>query len=305
MDAYRFKGKKLLKNNVHSSPICDITRLQGNRKETLMKTNNKKTSKTIRFGIALGLLLNGGCLLAQQAAQAQIMEQNRIPIPAEGLAREDEAGQLCRSAAIDLHLGNYARAEDEARQADALDPLAGVPQEVLAEALDAQGKDQEALQEYRIMSVGGHPYDLLPYAQLLLKSGQWAQAVTVYNQVLPRLGHEELEQITSHFSPDVPQPLELETAIHLERGRLYNATPSWAREPQNTEAMAEYQKALQLAPDNALTNYFYGIGWQKLSPVERRKFGTAQQAKAALQKAVKIGDANVRAAAAKALKDAG
>lgn len=69
--------------------------------------------------------------------------------------------------------------------------------------------------------------------------------------------------------------------------------------------MAEYTKALQLAPDNALTNYFYGVGWQRLSPAERAKFGTAQQAKAALQKAVKVGDASVKTAARKALKAMG
>ncbi len=151
----------------------------------------------------------------------------------------------------------------------------------------------------------GYPRVLLPFAFLLLKSGQWAQAVAVYNQALPSLGHEELEQITSHFSPDDPQPEALATAIHLERGQLYTDATDWAGELQNTEAMGEYQKALQLAPGNALTNYYYGLGWQKLTPAERVKFGTAQQAKAALQKAAKVGNANVKAAALKALKSAG
>ena len=155
------------------------------------------------------------------------------------------------------------------------------------------------------MAVGRQPRNLLPYAQLLLNSGQWAQAVAVYNQALPKLGHEELEQITNHFSPDVPEPAALALAIHLERGQLYNAAADWAGESQDTEAMSEYGKALQSAPNNALANYFYGIGWQKLSPADRAKFGTAQQAKAHLQKAVKVGNANVKKAAEKALKDLG
>ena len=69
--------------------------------------------------------------------------------------------------------------------------------------------------------------------------------------------------------------------------------------------MVEYTKALQLAPDNALINYFYGVGWQKLSPTERAKFGTVQQAKAHLRKAEKVGNANVKAAALRALKALG
>ena len=279
-----------------------------------MKYN--KTNKT-RFGIMFGLILNGCCLLIGQAAQAQNIEHNRIPISAEALARQDEAAQMCRHAAIDLHLGNYAQAEEEARQADALDLLAGVPQEVLAAALEAQGKDQEALQAYRSLAMGGQTRDLLPYAQLLLKSGQWAQAVAVYNQVLPHLPdvgpHPEtpivhdgdLIRASSHFTPDVPEPAALATALHITRGMVYNTTPGWAGTGQDTEAMAEYAKALQTAPGNALANYYYGVGWHKLSPTDRAKFGTAQQAKAALQKAVKIGNANVKAAALKALKSAG
>lgn len=66
--------------------------------------------------------------------------------------------------------------------------------------------------------------------------------------------------------------------------------------------MEHYQRALQLAPDSALTNYYYGQGWQKLSPAERIQFGTAQQAKAALQKAIKIGKGAVKKAAQKPLQ---
>ena len=219
-----------------------------------------------------------------------------------------EAKQLGHDAAEDLHAGKYVQAEVEARQSLSLNPGDGVPAEVLAASLEGQSKDKEALEAYRVMVVDEkamYPRVLLPYAQLLLKSGQWAQALAVYNQALPSLGHEELERMTSHFSPDEPQPAALATAIHLERGQLYSAATDWAGEAQDTEAMAEYQKALQLAPNNALTNYYYGVGWHKLSPAERVKFGTAQQAKAALQKAVKIGNANVKAAARKALKSAG
>ncbi len=259
--------------------------------------------------VTLGLLLSiNHCVQAQVQHHAKrTIGSSPAPLTPALAAAMAQEGPLAHDAAADLYLRNYAQAEAEAREALSIEPSDGVPAEVLAAALDAQGKDQESLQAYQTVvdHYDRQPRNLLPYAQLLLKAGQWAQAVAVYNQALPRLGHEELEQITSHFSPDVPQPAALETAIHLERGRLYNAASDWAGEAQDTEAMAEYQKALQLAPDNALTNYYYGIGWHKLSPAERIKFGTAQQAKAALQKAVKIGNAEVKAAALKALKNAG
>ena len=238
----------------------------------------------------------------------------------ERQAKIVEAEQLGRDAAADLHAGRYAQAEIKARQSSLLNSGDGVPAEVLAAALEAQGKDKEALQQYQavVEHYDTQPRNLLPYAQLLLKSGQWAQAVAIYNQALPSLPdglgpHPEspvvqdgdLMRANSCFSPDVPEPAALATALHLARGLVYNAYCDWSGGAQDTEAMGEYTKALQVAPGNALANYLYGKGWQKLGPADRAKFGTAQQAKAALQKAVKIGNANVRTAAAKALRDAG
>ena len=231
-----------------------------------------------------------------------------------------EAAQLQNAAAEDLHAGKYILAESEARQSLALFEGSGVSEEVLATALEAQGKDQEALQQYHIIVIDGgdsFPRNLVPYAQLLLKSGQWAKALTIYNQALPLLpnvgthpenptAHDgDLVAANSHFSAEVPEPAALATALHIARGMIYNSTTSWSGDAQNTEAIEEYNKALRLAPDNALTNYFYGVGWQKLSPTERAKFGTVQQAKAHLRKAEKTGNASVKAAAAKTLKGLG
>ena len=67
------------------------------------------------------------------------------------------------------------------------------------------------------------------------------------------------------------------------------------------EAFAEYGKALQLAPDSDLANYYYGVGWNNLSPAERKQFGSFQQAKAALEKAVKLAKGPLKVKAQKAL----
>ena len=242
---------------------------------------------------------------------------NPNPLTPEQQAKSDQAWSLGHAAAADLHLGNYAQAEAEAQEAISLASNDGVPEEVLAAALEAQGKDKEALQQYQtvVEHYDKQARNLLPYAQLLLKSGQWTQAVAVYNQALPSLPdglglHPErpivqdgdLMRADSHFSPDVPEPAALATALHLARALVYNASCGWAGDAQNTEAMAEYDKALQLAPDNALANYFYSKGWHKLSLAERVKFGHAAQAKAALQKAAQSADPSVKKMAAETLK---
>jgi tetratricopeptide (TPR) repeat protein len=261
------------------------------------------------FMLVLAVCFCVASVATAQAPQLQSVPRSSsagsyIPPTPQQMSRLVQAGQLAQASAADLHLGNYVEAESEAREALAINND-GRAEEVLAAALEGQGRDKEALEAYRVMVVdekAAYPRVLLPYAQLLLKSGQWAQAVAVYNQALPSLGHEELEQITSHFTPDEPQPEALATAIHLERGQLYNAASDWAGEPQNTEAMTEYQKALQLAPNNALTNYYYGVGWHKLSLAERVKFGHSDQAKAALQKAAQLGDPSVKKMAEETLK---
>ena len=269
-----------------------------------------KNSKLLLQRVVLGLLLNAACALVGQPAQAQLrsIHNRSVPPTPERVAANEQQGLLDRAAAASLHAGRYAQAEADARQALSLGLDPGVANEVLGAALGAQGKEQEALQVYRALTINGkdglegQTRNLLPYALLLLKSGRWEQAVAAYNAALPHLGDGQLIQATSRFSLDVPEPTALAVALHIARGLTYNGQCDWAGESQNKEAMAEYGKALQLAPDSPLVNYYYGIGWQKLSPAERAKSGSEQQAKAALQKAIQTGKSDVKKAALKALK---
>ncbi len=265
-----------------------------------MKTDRKRALHCA----TLGILFSASCALVGQTAHAQSTQERRIPISPAVQEAARQSYLLARIAADDLHAGRYAQAEAEAREAAAMNFSPGVGQEVLAAALDAQGKDQEALQAYQFVveHVDGQPRNLLPYAQLLLKSGQWEQAVTVYNKAISQFSERGLVKTNSQFSSTVSEPAALAVAIHLARGLTYMGVCGWANEPQNKEAMAEYGKALQLAPDNALTNFYYGSGWQRLTPAEKAKFGNAAQAKAALQKAAALGTGDVKKNAEESLK---
>ena len=244
------------------------------------------------------------CLSVAPSVLAQ--PANPVPITPEEEAVMQKAVTLTHDAASSLHAGRCLQAEKEARQALALGKDSGESEEVLAAALDAQGKDQEALQAYRVMVVdegAEYPRVLFPYALLLLKSGQSVQAVTIYNQAISQFPEKDPLRVNSHFSPDVPEPAALVVALHIGRGVMYNAGDDWAGEDQHKEMMAEFGKALQLAPDADLANYYYGFGWERLNPKERARIGSIQQAKASLEKAILTGRADVKKAAQKTLRD--
>ena len=227
------------------------------------------------------------------------------PVTPEQQARRDREDLLVYSAARALHAGQYAQAEADARQDLALGDISGATREILAGALDGQGRTQEALQEYgRIVSKGATvPRTLLPYALLLLKTGQWAQAVAAYDQALPTAQQLKGVQIKdglwllragTQFSADAPDPVGLATAIHIGLGIIYDSSADSAHESQDEQALTEYKQALALMPDWALANYFYGYGLGEL--------GLRQQSVAAYQKASDLATGDVKTAADRALK---
>ena len=178
----------------------------------------------------------------------------------------------------------------------------------LAEAFVGEGRTAEADQIYRALiyqeplkwsSDAQETRTMMGFVVLLSQTGHWAEATSVYKNALGKAIFGDAPKIDVQFDPQIPMPLLLQAMAHIAIGLEYSG------HADNHAAFAEFDKGMRLQPNNALTNYYYGQGWQKLSPTERVKFGTPQQAKAALQKAVKIGDTNVKAAAMKALKNAG
>ncbi|MCW3061002.1 MAG: hypothetical protein JWQ02_2823 [Capsulimonas sp.] len=219
------------------------------------------------------------------------------PSPAQ-IATFNQIASLDNAAAAYLDQGKYVAAEANARRSVSLGVSSGKGQELLAEALNAEGKSKEALKVYRqIAAQGGQfPRNMLPYALLLLKAGQWKEAVSAYNTMLPFLSYGELVQANTHFSPNNPDPVELATAIHIGLGLTYVSSASWGGHSRKDRAMMEFDQALRLQPASALTNYYYGFGWKQLDPNDAMKKRQVVKAKAALQKAASLGNSSVKKA---------
>ena len=219
------------------------------------------------------------------------------PLSPAWKAKYRKAGMLAEAATTAMQSGDYAEAEANARAAVATGYDAGDGQEVLAAALDAQGKSQEALQAYKeIANEGGNePRNLLPYALLLLKAGDARQAALVYNKALPLIDNGELMRKNGGFSQNAPQSQELAAAIHTALGlqsdwRGYHD----AHQGYLQQSLVHFQQAIGLEPSSPLTNYYYGYGLKRL--------GRGVEAQVAFKRAAQLDQGGeVKAAAEKAL----
>jgi tetratricopeptide (TPR) repeat protein len=263
----------------------------------------------IRVGVSIVFCMVGIMLWRSNPSTGQSLTRNLGPdVPPQQrsayLKRESFAlsniGRLDREAIDAMNAGQYAEAESDARQSVSIGVASGRGQDILAAALDAQGKTQEALLAYQAIFAEGDvsAANELPYALLLLKSGQWAQAVEVYNRQLPynSVGDGALMQEYGDFTPYQPRPMAMEAAIHLGLGlelNWYEYHGTYQERIQ--QAQAHFQKALAVEPDAPLANYYVGYGLQRM--------GHWQEAQAAFKKAAALDQNNgdVKAAAEAAL----
>ncbi len=258
----------------------------------------KKNTQMALLHMTLGLSLGVVCALAGQSAYAQHFESRSRPLTPEEQALSIRIGLLDSAAAEALDAGQYNVAENEARQVLALGQDSGIAQEVLAAALNAEGKQQEALQAYQVLATEGtdKPRNLLPYALLLLKTGQYASAVAAYNKALPLVAEGDVLEAKGSFSGDTSQSADFLVALHVALGLTAYGACDWTGRVHPDKAMQELTTALQLAPASDIANYYYGFVLQQS--------GQTAQAQVAFAKAVKIGRGAVKVAAAKALKKA-
>jgi len=249
-------------------------------------------------------------------------------------AELDKINDLIQAGTEALHNKNFVTAEADYRQlvqVTTVGPqmasetmLGPSPYYGLGEALAGQGKTAEAIAAYKLgiyyplnfspeaVAVSqaienkpnlrgcSFPTDAvawMKYALLLSQTGQSAEAFSVYTQALHHATDTAHPEIKLSFHDAPPTPTELQAAAHIALGLLVNDTGN-----DREQAMTEFDQALRLAPDAAVTNYYYGYGWQRLDPKSPTRAATALQAKAALTKATASEDDNVRKAAEEAMK---
>ncbi len=137
----------------------------------------------------------------------------------------------------------------------------------------------------------------MKYALLLSQTGQNAEAFEVYSQAMRYVSDGNRCGITLFSATALPSPLVFQAAIHVALGLLVNDTGN-----DREQAMSEFDQALRLAPDAAVTNYYYGYGWQRLDRNSPTRAANALGAKAALLKAAASEDDTIKKVAADAMK---
>jgi len=212
-----------------------------------------------------------------------------------------------------LRAEDFMSAEEDFRRSISTDPTEpnGLVYLGLGEALAGQGQTAEAIKTYEtIFDPGAHvgfggsyfTRARLEYALLLDQTGRWAEAVAAFEMAFPDVPAGDLPKIDVRFAPDVSQPDALAAAAHVCLGLDEDSECDLFGEFDHVTAFREYTKAMELRPNWDVANYYYGYGWKQLTPAERESVGSFEQAKAALQKAARIGKGDVKKAAQKALR---
>jgi tetratricopeptide (TPR) repeat protein len=276
-----------------STPTGCVVTYHIHRKITLMK---KLMLYTALFSLLFSLFL--------PSAMANLTKTVSPDTPEQEQTLQRSADLVNQGQAL-MEKGAYAAAEKDFKEALVLESDNATADPGLAEALAKQNKITEALQVYRnliyqyprnMSSVAQNVGTLMHYAILLSQTGQWKEAVSIYEKALPSAVYHGMPKLDVHFDPQIPMPVQLQAIAHVACGIELSG------HGDNPQAFKEYEKGSYLAPDSALVNYYFGDGWQQLSPAEQAKFGRAAQAKAALQKAVRLGKGPVKKAAQKALR---
>lgn len=179
--------------------------------------------------------------------------------------------------------------------------------EMLIDALLLARRDAEALATFReyvypkpgrkINSSGNQDADtLLHFALLLAKMGQYEEAIAVYQAGEAKVSNVFGPRVDLAFFPKAFNKAVFEAAVRTCLGleaRMFRTDPEGVK--ANTIALAEYRKAIAAKPDFALAHFYLG---ETLRVVNG---GLSAEARAAYEKAAKLGRGEVATKAQEAL----
>lgn len=270
------------------------------------------TRNQLAFGLfALGTILP---LALPAAAAPALQKMNRMAlsyyslsdIPPAIRAKDAQATKDYNDGAAEMRAKNYVSAQNSF-EASLTNAQNGNVYLGIGEALTAQGKTKEALQAYWNLfhpgprqSWGGTYFSQaeMEYAVLLSENGRWPEAVGRYKEALSDVNYRSSPEINAYFDPAKPEPKRLQAAADIGTGLEVTHGGVGFDASAGERAFEEYTKALKLTPDWPVANYYYGFGWQNLTPPERSaRAGQREAVKAALEKAAKLGTPDVAAAA--------
>jgi len=211
------------------------------------------------------------------------------PDQAQQAVAAAEAGQQA------LSNGDLGTAEADFRSSTNLDHGASNVSAIagLAQTLEREGKGKQAIRVYRYLLYPKQGWGTsmeedhilrMHFALLLAGDGQWAEAVSVYENTIGHVSYgSSFPALNVHFSPDAPQPALFQAMAHLAMGITYKGRL------EDTKALAEYAAAVSAQPGLALAHYYYGLDLSRL--------GRRAEAKAAFQQATSFGEGDVKKAA--------
>ena len=277
-------------------------------------------TKINSFGCAVGVAAAMFLYVPAGSARAQVPEQrpNTIfetpPISTNsiiGVTSGYDAKQAAANAQETfgqsrLKQGNVNGAVEVFRAAVDLRPRPEA-YEMLIDALLLARRDAEALATFReyvypkpgrkINSSGNQNADtLLRFALLLAKAGQYDEAITVYQAGEAKVANVFGPRVDVAFFPKAFNRAAFEAAVHTclgLKGRYFRDDPKGVK--ANAFALAEYRKAIAAKPDFALAHFYLG---ETLRVVHG---GLTDEARAAYEKAAKLGRGAVVERAQKAL----
>ncbi len=227
------------------------------------------------------------------------------------MEKEDEAFNLVKTGDAFAQSGDWRNAQSQYQQALGLSPEHGLGHQLALYGLiaycratgdTAKGLDysRQAIYHHGSAAEGffeNNTEKLMQFALLLNKTGQSAEATTVYNHAAYALDYQDSQYNGGkpHLKvllPEVTVAPTLPTQVQYTSERLQAlADTALAHEDMgfgsNKEAMTHMQEAVKLYPDSAVTHYYLGEAFPSRTPEQ----------KAAYQKAAELGDDRTIAAA--------
>ncbi len=221
------------------------------------------------------------------------------PVYAASRERAKEGAEMTALGEEALSLGQNEKAIKAFQEAIQIEPFGGFASQRLAEAYQANHQPEQAIAAYRALIYPKPGQDwttsnrvsatvLMKYCLVLLQMGQEQEALAMYNRGLPLLNYDNgkpklkvlLPAIGPDGSPYTPQFLQAMACLGI------GIDTSGFDE-------ARLREAVELAPDSVAANFYLGKYLYASNKVG---------AKAALEKAIQLGDSTTAEEADKYLK---